>query len=160
MRKINDKKLENYIPPGMNCKKELQGICWGLLVAILYSFSFLWKYVEARNELYVWRYGSVKMLQEGAVMPTFESLLEGSFDGFMIFVICMAGLVTWHYFTHVQGSKSIYLMRRLPDEWELHRRCILLPAAASVIAVIMAAALVLVYYGIYLFFTPQQCLVF
>ena len=78
---------------------------------------------------------------------------------FIIAVCCIVVCVLlFDYLYYYQGSKSIYLMRRLPNRWEMHRRSITLPFAAFVIAVMTEIALWLLYYGIYLVCTPAQCL--
>ena len=122
--------------------------------------SFLYKYINARNALFVYRYGNVKTIMEGTVMRPFEELLENTMDGFLIFLAVMILLILLHYMSYYKDSKSIYLMKRLPDKWELYRRCIVVPFAAIVVGVITALACWMLYYGIYLYFTPAQCLGF
>lgn len=56
------------------------------------------------------------------------------------------------------GAKSIYLMGRLPDRWELHRRCLTLPLGWLLSAVLLPVLTLLVYYGIYYLITPAACL--
>lgn len=93
-------------------------------------------------------------------MPLFAELLAESrpMAGFWITAACMAALAAWHYAYHYQGSRSIYLMRRLPSRWELWRRCLALPAAGAVCALLLAALLLLCYFGLYLLLTPRPCL--
>jgi uncharacterized membrane protein YqhA len=78
--------------------------------------------------------------------------------GFLILALCMLALIVYHYAYHYQGSKSIYLMKRLPNRWEMHRRCITLPLLAALICLIAAIAFLLIYFGIYMVFTPKECL--
>lgn len=157
--KIDIKKLEKYTPPGIDVRKQIKLCLFGLGAASVWSLSYLVRYMIARTNLYE---SSMlgKVLKEGAVMTDFNHLLhEGdSLDGFLVFYLVMLGLLVYHYLYYYQGSKSIYLMRRLPDKWELHRRCVILPFVATVVAVITEIALVCLYYGIYLVCTPQQCL--
>lgn len=158
--KLDRKKLEKYTPPGIDFANQLKYCLLGLSVAFGWSWSYLAKYLTARSNLFEYSFVG-EVLREGAVITDFQELVHDgldSFDGFLMFYIVMLGLLVYHYLYYYQGSKSIYLMRRLPDRWEMHRRCVALPFAAIVIGVVTEIALLLLYYGIYLACTPQQCL--
>ena len=99
------------------------------------------------------------MIMEGAIMPRFTELLKDTMDGFLMFFGVMLVMIIMHYMTYYKDSKSIYLMKRLPDKWEMYRRCVVVPLVAIFIQIITGAACLLLYYGIYLFFTPAQCLI-
>lgn len=159
MKRINKKLIEKQLPPGVDSGIELKAIVLGLLAAVIYSLTFVYKYMDARNELFVYKYGTVKTIMEGAIMPPFTVLLKDTMDGFLMFFWVMLILVVMHYMTYYKESKSIYLMKRLSNRWELYRRCIVIPFAAIFIQIIIGAACLLLYYGIYLFFTPAQCLI-
>ena len=160
MRWLNRKKIEKQLPPGIEVEKELKAIVCGFFAAVIYSMSFIYKYIDARNSLFVYRYGKEKTIMEGAVMPPIEELLENTMDGFLVFLMVMCLLILVHYMSYYRDSKSIYLMRRLSDKWELYRRCIVVPVVAIFIAIITATACLVLYFRIYLYFTPVQCLVF
>jgi len=159
-RKIDGRKLEKYTPPGIKFIDEFK-LCliwWG--TAIGYSISFLIKYMTARSELFEYSLKG-RVLRKGAVITSFYDLMhEGldSFDGFLMFYLVMIGVLVCHYIYYYQGSKSIYLMRRLPDKWEMHRRSITLPFVMITIGVLTQSALWMFYYGIYLTCTPAECL--
>ena len=159
-RKLDAKKFEKYTPPGISFANQLKLCLIGWSAAIGWSISYLAKYATARANLYEY---SLKgpVIREGAVITDFYELLhEGldSFDGFSMFYIVMIGFLIYHYIYYYQGSKSIYLMRRLPDKWEIHRRSITLPFAMIVIGALTQMALCMLYYGIYLTCTPTECL--
>lgn len=150
--------LDRYAPPGIDPWREAQRMGWGLLAAAVYSGRFLIAYSTARGNLFQWEHGK-KILIEGAVMPDFAELFSGSFAGLWMFAICMAAVAAWHIAYHYQGgSRSVYLMRRLPDRWEYGRRCLTLPALGVLAAVCVAALLTLAYFAIYLGCTPKSCL--
>ena len=65
----------------------------------------------------------------------------------------------WHYAYHYQGSRSVYLMRRLPDRWEYHRRCLAIPAATVAATAVLLAGSLALFYGAYMLFTPAACVV-
>ncbi len=158
---MNEEKswLDKYAPVGVNLAREVMGYIMAVTFSVFYSFLFLGRYLEARSDLYEWANGE-RVLQNGAIMPRFEELADGCFNVFVIALIGMAAVIIYHYLYHYQGTKSIYLMRRLENKWELHRRCITLPIAAMLITAVIAVVLYFVYQGIYLVFTPQQCLPF
>ena len=151
--------LDKYAPVGANLAREVLGYVMAVTFSVFYSFIYIGRYIEANRELYEWEHGE-KNLISGAMMPQFDELIDSCFTVFVIAIICMAAVIVYHYLYHYQGSKSIYLMRRLENKWELHRRCITLPIAAILITVVIGVVLYFAYYGIYLAFTPQQCLPF
>lgn len=149
--------LERYAPPGVNWRLELKWLAVGLSASALYSLGFFVTFFSERNSLYSWN-GVEKVLCDGAVMPDFAQVLGSSLAGFLIAAFCMAAVLAWHYAYHYQGTKSIYLMRRLPSRWELHRRCLALPLAAALGSLCVDFLLLLLYFGIYMVFTPNLCL--
>jgi len=61
-----------------------------------------------------------------------------------------------HYQYHHRVSKSIYTMKRLPNRWELHRRCWSLPLCCFAAVLLTGFLLLLVYYAVYLLVTPAE----
>lgn len=153
--KIN---LSHHAPPGINLRPERHFFAAGMICAFFYSLTFFAQYRQARAMLYEWR-GGKRVLMPGAIMEDFSPLLGNALIGFFILILCMLALIIYHYAYHHQGSKSIYLMKRLPNRWELHRRCLTLPFLAALLCLLAAAALLLTYFGIYMIFTPKECLI-
>jgi amino acid transporter len=91
-------------------------------------------------------------------MTDFYAILGGALYGFLILALCMPALILYHYAYHYQGSKNIYLMRRLPNRWELHKRCVTLPLLAALICLLSVLVLLCIYLGIYMTATPRECL--
>lgn len=151
-------KLEDYLPVGANWRQELKWVAVCLMGSLLFSFTYLLRLYEHYNRLFD-TVGQMRFLREGAVMPDFAVLLGRSLGGFALSVLCAGVLLAYHYAYHFQGSKSIYLMRRLPQRGELLRRCCALPAASALLAVFTAMAVLLLYFRLYHFITPQDCLV-
>jgi hypothetical protein len=151
------KRLEAHAPLGIDTGVELALYFAGMFFATMQSLNFLFKYLGARNELY--RYiGGEKVLIEGAVIQSFESLAEGAFLFAQILCVVTLLVTIYHYMYHYQGSKMMYLMKRLPDKWEVHRRCLTLPVAGAVLMMVWAFVLRMCYYAIYMLCTPNQCL--
>lgn len=160
-KNINRHKFDNYTPPGIAFAGQFRLCLLGLGIAVIWSLGYYFiRYFIAYENLYVYRL-SKKVLRENAVMTDFHVLTEdgvGCFTLFLVFYLVMCGLVVFYYLTYYQGSRSIYLMRRLPDRWELYRRCIILPFSMLLLGVVTQFALWMLYYGIYLTCTPAQCL--
>ncbi|MGN1156329.1 MAG: hypothetical protein ACI4TK_09155 [Agathobacter sp.] len=154
-------RLEQYAPPGINLTREILAYIFCICCAVGYSFGFLFSYIDARNQLYEkkWRDGPYELI-EGAQIPPFEDLVGNYFHGFILVGVVIVAMLLYHYFYHYQDSKMIYLMKRLPDTLEWHKRCVALPIAGVLVAVAVYGLLWMGYLGIYLIFTPQQCLPF
>jgi len=149
--------LSRFAPPGLELRQEKQFFLTGLVCAFVYSLLFLIPLRHAWNNLY--QNVGERILLPGAVMKDFGALLENSLAGFLVLACCMIGWIVYHYLYHYQGSRSIYLMKRLPKAWELHRRCLTLPLLGVLISFAAAFILLLIYFGIYLALTPEECLV-
>ncbi|KPU45624.1 hypothetical protein OXPF_08570 [Oxobacter pfennigii] len=152
-----ERKFERYVPPGANVRQELKWFAWGGAVSLLYSFGFLIRYLNDYSSLFLWD-GSLRVLDISATMPDFIEVLGSSLIGFLILELCMSAVIIYHYAYHYQGSKSIYLMKRLPSRFELHRRCVTLPVLAVTASLCAALMLLLIYFAIYMAFTPKACL--
>ena len=149
--------LARHLPCGFPAKTEQKALGGVLGAAIGLTVPLAVRISNAKGDLYTYR-GSKKVLIEGMMMPDFIDLVEHAFLGFFIAMLLALAFAFYHYAFHYQGSKSIYLMRRLPNRFELHRRCWTVPVAA---ALIIAAAMVLTflfYFAIYLLATPEGCL--
>lgn len=149
--------LERYAPAGIKLETERNFFIGGMIVAAVYSFSFLMYYGMYKGGLYHQVRGE-NVLIPGKMMVDFAILMENALNGFFLLSFCLVLLAIYHYAYHYQGSKSIYLMRRLPDGKELHRRCLTLPIAGIVIALLTAFIFLLIYYAVYMLVTPEQCL--
>lgn len=148
--------LTRHAPPGMDIQGEKDVFSVGMIFSAIYSLRFFYEYANDAWIIYV---DSKKaIIREGALMTDFAYLIEDCLMGFGIVACVMVGFLVWHYFYHTQGSHSIYLMRRLPDRWELHRRCLTLPLAAIILCGLMALALLLLYFAYYMLHTPEQCI--
>lgn len=158
--------LTRYIPLGREKSQPMQGGTFVLVVAALRAVVELMdNYLNARDALYeiVPPVGVVtphRVLVPGAVMKPFGDLIQGSLNFFPLFWLFMAWEVIDCYLYHRRDTMSMYLMRRLPDKRELHRRCWGRPLICTVGSVALMAAILGVYFAIYLVFTPKECLPF
>ncbi len=163
MKKWKSINFNKLAPCGFELKYELRLFLWGMVVSILYGNLFFIRLYNTWYELFEqgWEDGKwvTKGVREGAIMRNFPELLDKALFGFLIVAICMMVFIIIHYGFHYQGSKSIYLMKRLPDKWELHRRCITLPLVGIGICLITAFLLLLLYYAVYMIVTPPECII-
>lgn len=88
-------------------------------------------------------------------MPSFAEMMETRYYFFIFIALCMAALAVYNYKYHFQGSKSIYLMRRLPDQRDFARRCLTLPVLGILACVIFAAITTGLCYWLYMSNTPD-----
>lgn len=149
--------FSRYAPLGINLGREGRFYVGGMVCAFAYSLSFLTRYGSAHSRLYTW-IENKRTIRPGTVMEDFYQLLGSALTGFVIVAMCALVIIIYHYVYHRQGSKSIYLMKRLPNRFELHRRCLTLPILAALISLLAAGVLLLSYYGIYMACTPEECL--
>lgn len=150
--------MKNYAPPGLDIEKEETSWVACMVLATCWCMRFLFRYLDYRSQLFEIR-GSRKILIEGAKMPNFEFLTKDLFEVFGVVLIFCALTIVYHYYYHYQGSKMMYLMRRLPNKWEVHLRCFTLPVVAGVITILYMLVLRLLFFAIYYWCTPIQCLV-
>ena len=109
-------------PVGLGGRLTVRRICVGLLLVDLYEWiAFTNKFSHYQRMLYQYIPNGGKELLPGAVMAPFYQTLSNNSWGAGLSLL-MIPLALWHYFYHYQDSRSIYLMRRLPDRRELWRR--------------------------------------
>lgn len=154
--------LKKYAPPGVDVEREKNLFLTGMSFSAIYSSFFFVSFWDEWEDL--WYHGirepgiQTRTLREGAVMEPFAELLDQHLVGYLILALCMFALVAAHYAYYSQGSKSIYLMRRLPDRKYLRRTCWTLPMAGVVICILAALISLLLFFGVYVGFTPKECL--
>ena len=127
--------IKRNSPPGIDLKQEWRVFLIGNIVSVCISFfAFIDKYIDARNQLFFYEIDK-KMLIDGAIIAPFSSLFSVYFSGFFFVSCFMLGYVIYHYLYYRQDSMSIYLMKRLPNKRELHRRALTVPCLAFLVRV-------------------------
>ena len=97
------------------------------------------------------------LIRKVSCCPTLYNALR-YFSCFGLVLIVTLSFISTHYSYHYRESKSIYLMRRLSDPWELHRRCLTLPVVGVGLALLVAFVLLMLYFAVYMGVTPEECL--
>ncbi|MBQ2735899.1 MAG: hypothetical protein IJF26_00520 [Clostridia bacterium] len=145
-------------PPGIDLKQEFRLFLICNIASVIVSFfAFLDKYINARNNLFFYEIDK-KILIEGAIIAPFSSLLSVYFSVFFFVTCFMLGYIIPHYLYFRQDSMSIYLMKRLPNKRELHRRALTVPCLAALATIGVALSAILLYFIIYILATPKACL--
>lgn len=147
-----------WAPPGLDLHMEGTVFIWGMALSALFSLSCPARCWREADQLYETGVDGVRTLIPGAVMPDFVQVLGPALVGFLLLALCMAAMIPIHYSYHYRGSRSIYLMRRLPSRWEVHRRCWTLPVLAILCCAVAAFLLLLLYFAIYMHTTPERSL--
>ena len=149
--------LEKYAPLGIELGKEINLYIAEVVIATLQSSLFFIRYLWALGDLYMYR-GSKKVLIEGAVMQSFDSLTDNVFSFGIIVCVATLMMAFVHYAYHYQGSKMMYLMKRLPNKWDVHRRVWTLPIVGCVLMALWMLVLRMIFFAVYILCTPSQCL--
>ena len=134
---------DRYLPLGIDGAFVLSRMGIGLGAAAAFSLSFLFKYCNARNDLFDYRNGK-QYLIEGAHIVPFSELCRGIFWAFGVMSFIMFCVAVGFYFYHSQGSRSIYTMKRLPNRWELWKRVLTMPLlgiAACIVTMLLLKGL-------------------
>ena len=154
MKKKCIEKWERYAPPGVDVGKQINRFSGQILLTVLYALiCFLLRYLSARSNLYYFT-GGQHILRPDAVMPDFTAMTAHMFLFHIILFLILLGRIAGNYASFYRGSKSIYLMKRLPDPMECHRRCLVLPLAGAAVIFLTAVIVLLICFMVYLLFTP------
>ena len=146
-----------HTPPGVDPWQEIGAFLLGQVLSLFFSLQFFGHYQSARARLFHTVDGK-RYLIEGAKIADFHDILGISLFGFGLVAVSMLGFAVYHYAYYRQGSMSIYLMKRLPDPAERHRRALTLPILAMLASALAALIVLLIYFVVYLLVTPKVCL--
>jgi hypothetical protein len=142
-------KLERVLPVGIRPKTEL----WAFLTVYVSAIAFSCQFFTRYNQ---WT-GTAETSFVGAQAfqyPDCAHLMDGTMLGFEVLILASVLLAVYHYLYHWRGSRSIYLMRRLPGRGELARRCLTVPAVMIVVCLLTAVVLTLIFYTFYMDHVP------
>ncbi len=138
-------KLRRMAPPGFPLREETVLFRAAFVIAFLWSLTYFFRLHSA-----------LFWIPLDKTMPTFSQLMEGRMFLFWAPVLVALGYTFAHYASYYHRSRSIYLMRRLPDRGLLLRQCVTLPLLGLLTAVLTVLILLAVYYGVYLLLTPEE----
>lgn len=157
-RGMMKERLRKFYPPGFEWQEELisAAILFGL--AFLLSWRYLYRLGRMTHNLYTYdRYGE-RFLRPDALADAFSELIQGSFQGFLLPLVFLAGMTVWHYIYYFRHTKSIYVMRRLPKRRVVFFSCIKGPVMCAVLLVFAAGIIWMLYLGLYWLAVPGECI--
>ena len=140
--------VRSLTPPGYDASAELGWLALGGMIAFIYS---LCAFAGELGKQLRW----LGRNPVGWMMPYFAEILGGALWGFVILAVIALLLIPVHAGYWYQGSRSIYLMRRLPQKGELLRRTAGLPVLIAAAALAAALIALLMYFAIYCLATPD-----
>lgn len=147
--------LSPLAPPGVNWAKEVR---WTLTGIGISAAAGLLGFLFQLNEYC----GSVRQMEEAGFSPVelapFREILGGNLFCFILVNLSMAGLLFYHIDLHYRGSRSVYLMRRLPQRWEFLRRSAGLPLAGLLCSLLTWGLLQLLLFWLYYILPPRHYL--
>ena len=148
---------KKYDPPGMDTGKEQALYIAGIIASLTYSLGYFGLYWDAYRRLFQ-KVGDTRVLRPERPMEPFGELVGSHLMGYLIVGICLFGTVWMRYSYYRQGSRSDYLMRRLPDGGLYHRTCWVRPVVRMGLCALAALVTLLVYVLVYVGMTPAACL--
>ncbi len=154
-------RLTRLFPAGLDVRRELRAAGCLLAAGVMYSVvTFLYRYGRAYDALFEQTYvsGAARVLRSGAVMVGLGELVPGGLIVLHTLPFFALGLGAFHLFYHRQGSRSIYLMRRLPQRGELTRRVWAFPLVLVFVWLLTLTLLATLHYLYYTVRTPAPCI--
>lgn len=154
---------KRHLPPGRDWENLRSWLVLGHGASVLTLILFLSRYFDSVDSLYSYVQQldgtMIRQLIPGRTVAPFWELIKGTpLSGAEIYIFLMFHLAFLNYRCHTVGSMSVYLMRRLPDRWEYHRRCWTVPVLASIVEIVIFAVGVFLCWLLYRFATPAGCL--
>jgi hypothetical protein len=150
--------IERHCPPGINGKGHFQSLLsFSCVFAVIMIFHFGQAYYSSYCDLFIKVLGQ-KMLDPNAVIPDFVFLHAPIFPYILSYTLVVLFLAFTYHSTYYRGSKSIYLMKRLPNPWERWRLCLTLPTLALLFFLLILVVMLLLTFAFYLLFTPESAL--
>lgn len=150
--------MERHAPPGISLASIQQNF-WGsigLIAVAFFYFLFLLTndiaYITSNREMVDFMYNFDPAYH---MMDSFDFYFRFVFIAFLIGAGAMLICAVFNYGYFYQGSKSIYVMRRLRSVKELHLRCWTVPVWGLVILSALLVLLYSVFLWVYFTFSPE-----
>lgn len=150
-------KFSRYWPPGVELRQIKAYFIFGMIVSILFSMGFLLEYFGEVNQINRELTRALRMGTEysGMSLSTFSELVNIKLVMFPLFIDGFLFFVILNYYSFWQGSKSVYVMRRVRSPWELHLRCWVLPLMGMAVVALTGFVIYWLYGLIYVSCAPE-----
>ena len=135
--------IASWFPPGSYYLVEL-AVCILLLVLLFVGSRQFYPRMEdwkKQSEEMFSRYdsedgGFVEILWSDSTFRDLGDFTTGCFKAYPFLAAWCIFLVILHYVSFYRRSKSVYVMKRLNNRWEMHRRCLLIPVICALIGTV------------------------
>ena len=141
-----------FFPPGYPYEGERKMTFFLLGLGRALSLRFFGSLHNALESLYYLDKNRGRTVRPGAMAESFLELAWGYAGMFL------GAMMLYHYFYYYRNSRSIYLMRRLPESGELWKSCVRAPLLGMTAGAVVMAVLFLLYYGSYRLLMPVECM--
>ena len=156
-----ERKLSALLPPNMAAERVHDWILWSLIApALVCALAFLCRYREAYDALWYSSYSphAGELLGSVLMQPFAVCILWTLIVYPMLAAVALATAAVL-YSSYYQGSRSIYLMRRLPDGRSLLRRQVWTAPVCWALTILLSGAVLLgLCWLLWRFKTPAECL--
>ena len=160
MNPLSRKLLEKMLPPNVSAENVRGAAALGLTAGTIVSMiDFFTRYSRAREMLYSTENFQRFLIPYAKIRP-YSQMIGATVIVFAVLAVLALASSVVMYASFYQGGRSIYLMRRLPDGRRTLRRYVWsAPLRLMLTAVLWGVGLLALYYLIWRFATPPQCLV-
>lgn len=155
-----ERKLSDLLPPNVNAE-QVKGWIIALLTitTLMCGILFLCSYTADYGCLFRYWGSKRQTIMPGAIIPQFDRYAIRTvyvIGGALLLTLASTALL---YSSYYQGSRSIYLMHRLPDGRRILRRQIWsVPLRVMVLLLLLGVVMLAVSWLVWRFVTPEQCL--
>jgi len=151
--------LKKVLPPSVPAESVRGAAALGLTAGTIVSlFDFFTRYGHAKEMLYTMK-NFKRILIPGAIIRPYSEMIGATVTVFAVLAVVALTSAVLMYASFYQGGRSIYLMRRLPDSCRTLRRYVwTVPVRLALLSLLWGLALLVIYYLIWRFATPAQCL--
>lgn len=142
-------------PPGISLKSEIITISSLIILGLVISIgTFVNRFTAALSSLYI-KEGAFMLLDQSKRMMQFDQIMDNNLTMLTLVILGCLCLCVYHYMYYSEKTKSIYVMRRLPNRYTLHVQALSVPVLAILLCCLMSFMLILIYYTIYTNVTPM-----
>lgn len=142
---MENKKLPSFVPLGIDLDGILKMYVSLLGVGVISSYQFFHSFDHYLHQMQL-NFNKTGELSSDFNLFSLYCTGLGFFS--MVFLWCIF-LTGYHYYYHLQGSKSLYLMKRLPQKGAFLRRIVTLPIILTIVTLIYVIILLTYYIYIY-----------
>jgi len=151
------RQLRDYLPLEQKPVKYIKYLGWTLLFCSLITvISFTASHSEWVNYCAFQRVDQVSYY--AGKIPQFSEILRGHLLIFVLYFSECIGLIISFYRSYRIDSQSIYVMKRINDPLEIHRRSLSLPLFGILFGIVTVMIVVALLHLYYLNLTPAEIL--